>query len=145
MNNKISNRGFTLIEVIFSIVFFSIISLVVLRLYIAADDLNTFSQESDSASLVCSNIIEDIKTVNSTSDLSTTLNYDIELEKVNTFLVDEDFNISSEAIYEFSISLNQDSESKGLYEINVSVFSIERDTYLADYSTKHYFKFDGKE
>ncbi len=53
------NKGFTLIEVIISIIILSVVSAVLLRLFMTADHLNVTANDKSIASVLASNSIED--------------------------------------------------------------------------------------
>lgn len=126
-----NKQGFTLIEIIFSVAFLSIVSLIMLKLLFASYDLEKKIDAQDVASIKAANLIELIKS-------------DSDVPKEQFYYYDELFNETTpqEAVYTLkgSCKLNENGFGK-LYDIFVQITDGEGEV-IVRLETKHYF---GKE
>jgi prepilin-type N-terminal cleavage/methylation domain-containing protein len=133
--NKTKHQGFTLVEVIFSIALLSIVSVVILNLYIASGQLNNKAQTQNMASLMASNIIEDIKSMPSIPPKSKELFYNEYWE-----LVDD----SQNAEYRLYLTTMQSESIKNLIEIEVQVKDVENQA-IVTFTTAHFLTSGGEQ
>lgn len=142
MKRKLYNdhSGFTLIEVILSIAILSIVSVVVLRLFVTSHELNESSRHADLASNAAVNHIEMVRSYNSLDTLLDDLTW-VE-NNGNTFkgirLYDSDFETAGIGNQKLVLTLEPTESLTGLYQVDVSVLD-EEDSLIVDYTTKHYF------
>lgn len=128
------NDGFTLIEVIFSIAFLSIISVIILRLFVAASGIDNNSDLVDIASLHATNEIENVKALQYVDeDMTTEKYYSSDWEMVSD---------KSESNYCVMLKLTKnDLYESGLYDIESSVINTLNDDEIIQINTKHYYNF----
>ncbi len=136
--NKIirEDKGFTLIEIIFSIAFLSIVSVIMLRLLVVSYDIENKTDLVDMASINAINEIENIKALESFTE---------EKSQVKKYY-DSVWSISDEnsASFLVEVNVNRDNSFKrGLYDISVVVFELSDEEEVLSINTKHYF--NGKE
>ncbi len=141
---KVKNHdGFTLIEVIISIAILSVVSVVVLQLFMTSRNLNIQSRHSDIASVLTSNTIESVKSFDNPIELLETMDW---LQSGNHAMngvlnFDDDFQqIDHESRFQLFCKLEEDMANPGLYAVSVMFTDLSDDRELASYSTKHYFK-----
>lgn len=125
-------KGFTLIEIIFSVAFLSIVSVIMLRLLFASFDLELKTDTMDVASVQLMSLIETVKAENETQPGDLVVYYDDQWQ-----LVDRE-----EARFEVKVSKKRNIKYFGvLYDIFGSVGYVDGET-LMRIETKHYY---GKE
>lgn len=132
--------GFTLIEVILSIAILSIVSVVVLRLFVTSHDLNESSRTADLASNSAANIIENIRGYRNLETLTEELPWLDNNSNVieGTMVYDDDFSQQGTPAYTLVCSMTPDTETVSLYNLTVHVKDLN-DKDIVSYSTKHYF------
>ncbi|MBN2793784.1 MAG: prepilin-type N-terminal cleavage/methylation domain-containing protein [Clostridia bacterium] len=127
-----NKQGFTLIEIIFSVAFLSIVSLIMLKLLFASYDLEKHIDVQDVASIKVANLTEHIK-----SDYHN-------IQKEQLIYYDAKFNETTpqEAVYTLKASCKKNEEGFGrLYDIFVQLTNDDGEI-IVRLETKHYF---GKE
>lgn len=127
------HSGFTLVEVIFSIALLSIVSVVILNLYIASGELNDKALIQNMASLMASNAIEEVRSTPRDLPESITLYYD-----EYWALSDK----SAEASYTLNLSVTKDETVSKLVYLDVIVTDSESKT-IVNFSTGHYLQSGG--
>lgn len=153
MKRRLDNKGFTLIEVIVSIAILSIVSVVVLRLFILAHDINEKSREIDVAGMYAANMIEQCKVADLSAFQPQLLGLetveDSEQQFVGAIYYNALWQPSKEGSeitpYRLELILNKGMNGdRNLYEIQVVVTRLEDTTKtvpsepLIDYTTQHY-------
>lgn len=134
------NEGFTLIEVILSIAILSIVSVVVLRLFVTSHDLNESSRHADLASNIAVNHIEMIRGYNSLNALVEDMPW-IEAKGdqfVGIRLYDKDFETAGVGSQKLSIVIVPTKNNNGLCDVYLEIRDDE-DNQIVSYTTKHYF------
>lgn len=128
MKNK---SGFTLIEIIFSVAFLSIVCLVMISLLFKSYDLEKKIDVQDVASIKASNVIEAIKSGKT------------EIKEEQMVYYDEWFSETSksEAVYILTARMKKNGSFGLLYDIFVNIIDEEGNLILR-LETKHYY---GKE
>ena len=145
MRNLTNNKGFTIIEIILSIAILSIVSVVVLRLFIVSHEVNEKQRITDLANTKAISVIEEIKQHDKTDELLSNFSFISSNgnEIYGVALYDETFSsIANENQYALTIKLVADVTYQGLYSIEVSINSLvnELKEPLVTYHSKHYFK-----
>lgn len=129
-----NNYGFTLIEVIFSIAFLSIISVIILKLFVVSYDIENKSDLVDIASLQATNEIENIKAL-------TSMEEDMVIEKY----YNSDWQMvsdKSDSNYLLLLEISgNDLYDRGLYDIKSSVFNTLNHDEIIQIKTKHYYNY----
>jgi Tfp pilus assembly protein PilV len=128
MKNK---SGFTLIEIIFSVAFLSIVCLVMISLLFKSYDLEKEIDVQDVASIKASNFIEEIKSGKTEIKEEQMVYYDEWFSETN----------KSEAVYTLTARMKKNGSFGLLYDIFVNIVDEEGDLILR-LETKHYY---GKE
>lgn len=125
-------EGFTLVEVIFSIAFLSIISVIILKLLIASYDVENRTDLMDMATLYMSNEIENIKNLESVdSDVDIVKYYGENWQRLDS---------KSEAVYVVTVNMTLNAiYDRGLYDIYASVVDLEKNDELMHINTMHYY------
>lgn len=144
---KNHNSGFTLIEVILSIAILSIVSVVVLRLFVVSHDLNESSRTTDHASNISINVIETIKGYRNLNNYLAD-NQWIEANESGyqgTIIYDELSTIDTLQGTILTCILTQDQSYDTLYNISVSVYSPIDDETIVTYKASHYFALEVSE
>lgn len=137
---KENNSGFTLIEVILSIAILSIVSVVVLRLFVTSHELNEKSRITDLASTVAVNHIESLRAYNAIDDFISDYPY-IKKEGnafKGTLLFDRNFEHNATEDQTLTILLEALPKEQGLYQVTVAITN-ELSAPIVSYRTKHYF------
>ncbi len=136
MNKVIKDKkGFTLIEIIFSIAFLSIVSVIVLKLFVVSYEIENKTDLMDMASIYAINEIENIKNLE-------IVNEDIEVNKYYDVKWSETLEENAEFVVKLALR-KDDTYSRGLYDIEVLVLSSQSSEPLLEIKTKHYYH--GKE
>lgn len=144
MNNYFKKQeGFTLIEIILSIAILSVVSVVVLRLFIVSNDINADSLTSDLANNSAVNMIEDIRQYDSISQFLT--HYPWIQQNDTAYLghvyYDSTFKATSDiSDYSLVCSLIEDYGIANLYTLQITIVENETKDEILSYETKHYFK-----
>ena len=125
-----NNKGFTLIEIIFSVAFLSVVSVVMLSLLVASFEVENETDMMDIAIIHVSNELEVVKSMKVRDDF-VSVNYYNELWKS----VNEN---NAEFVITLDVKQN-DSYDRGLYDINVQVLQVSEDNIIIDLNTKHYY------
>lgn len=130
MKNKTSN-GFTLVEIIFSIAFLSIVSVVILQLFLTSDNLSQKAQTQNLATLYAANAIESAKaTLVAQTDVTQIKYYDTLWQEVPA---------QSNAQYTVTLLVSPDQKLKQLLHLNVKVTDLNQ-IELVSIQTAHYVK-----
>ncbi len=130
MKNRTSN-GFTLVEIIFSIAFLSIVSVVILQLFLTSNDLSQKAQTQNLATLYAANTIEAAKaTLMAETNLTQIKYYNDIWQEVTT---------KDRAQYTVTLSVNPDENLKRLLHLNVKVIDVKL-VELVSIQTAHYVK-----
>lgn len=147
MNTPTQNKehGFTLIEVILSIAILSIVSVVVLRLFVVSNDLNESSKIVDYASLMAVNHIEELKSYQELDAyLATHPFIDNQEDTLSGSLIyDTNFDLNQNGAYQLDIILTSNATTPSLYTVNISATDLAKEKALVSYTTKHYFSIGG--
>ena len=125
-----NNKGFTLIEIIFSVAFLSVVSVVMLSLLVASFEVENETDMMDIAIIHVSNELEVVKSMKVRDDF-VSVNYYNELWKS----VNEN---NAEFVITLDVKQN-DLYDRGLYDINVQVLQVSADNIIIDLNTKHYY------
>lgn len=136
-----NNKGFTLIEVILSIAILSIVSVVVLRLFVTSHELNEQSRAIDLASNTASNVLESIKGYRDFDTFISEFDWlDGDTTHLNgTIVYDESFKQESGlSIYTLNCEMIASRDYTTLYDITITVLDHNHES-LATYATSHYF------
>ena len=129
-----NNEGFTLIEIIFSIAFLSIVSVILLRLFVVSYEIDNNSDLMDIASLHAINEIENVKAMS---------NIEEELEIKKYYNSNWELLASEKNSYYFvmiKITKN-DLYDRGLYDIKASVVNISNNDEIFNIDTMHYYNY----
>lgn len=129
-----NNTGFTLIEVIISVATLSIVSVILLQLFITSKDSDIRSHSIDIAGVYVANAIENTKAM-SRHDLSS--KYDIE-QFFNKEWEAVDDPESGEFVLNL-VAIEDKSVATGFYRINSKVYIRESEVVLVEYATNHYY------
>lgn len=126
-----NKKGFTLIEIIFSVAFLSVVSVVMLSLLVTSFEVENETDMMDIAILHISNEIEEVKSAYITKDQV------IEKFYSQTWkLVDQ-----KDAKFKLIIEINKNNMyEQGLYDIKGSVVYLADSETIIDVETKHYFE-----
>ena len=122
------NKGFTLIEVILSIAFLSVVSVVILQLFITSQNINASAQIKDMASLMATNAIEEIKASKTLEAGEQHTYFDESWQPVTTL---------AQSAYALLVTVTKDNQYATLYYIHIEVLTLEK-TVLIEYTTKHH-------
>lgn len=127
MNKK---GGFTLVEVIFSIAFLSIVCVIMLQLLVTSYDLENETDMMDVANIMLINEVEDVKGMHGLdTDFTIVKYYDINWSE----LISE-----QAAVYTLELAIKRnDLYDRGLYDITGSVSN--KTDELVRIVTKHYY------
>ena len=144
------NNGFTLIEVIISIVILSIAGAIVLQLFVAADRMSKNSRELEMASLAAANGIEVIKSSASLQEvIKDSFFEDAKAEETKDGLsillfYDDTFRASSseQAYYKLELMLTLDTSNLDgqLFQVTSEVIKLSEAESLVSYETGKYFE-----
>ncbi len=134
MNDRLKNdKGFTLIEIIFSVAFLCIVSVIVLRLFVASYEIENKTDLVDMATLHMVNEIESIKGLESlTEDHLTVEKYYDKMWKP--------LSEKTDAYYFVSVIVDKNSKyDRGLYDIEASVMDLVTNESVVHVETMHYY------
>ena len=124
------NKGFTLIEVIFSIAFLSIVSVVILNLLVTSYQVENETDMMDMAIVHTSNEIELVKSMQISEDYEAIKYYD-DIWAETT---------ESKAIFILTVHVKQDKAfERGLYDVTANVFHKPSEKIIVDITSKHYY------
>lgn len=130
MKTKLNNKGFTLIEIIFSVAFLCVVSVIVLRLFVASYHIENETDLKDMATLHMVNQIEYYKSLESMEALEVIIFYDEYWQKTD----------HNDAFYQVVISVSKsDLYSRGLYHINGKVKDKSSQEEIVSVKTMHYY------
>ena len=132
MNKFKKNDGFTLIEVIFSVAFLCIVSVIVLRLFVASYEIESRTEKIDMATLHMFNEIEDIKSLENIEDESRIVEvyYDGMWKEVD----------KEESNFQILIIVSKNSSNdRGLFDIKGSVIELKTKESITSIETMHYY------
>lgn len=124
------NQGFTLIEVILSIAFLSLVSVVILQLFITSQNINSDAQMKDMASFVATNAIEETKASRDLVEGQVTTYFDEAWQPVDG---------KEASTYTMLVSVDKDPLYPNLYSIQVAITTKDKEV-LITYHTKHHLK-----
>ncbi len=124
-------RGFTLIEIIISIVIFSFVSAIILNLFIKSANVNIKAEAESFASLYCSNAIEVHKNDAITKPTTTQYYYNADWQAVTE---------QSKAEYRIELKMAPVSKNKYLVEVVATAYNAKGEQ-LVSYQT-HMIKRD---
>ncbi|MDF1617789.1 prepilin-type N-terminal cleavage/methylation domain-containing protein [Petrocella sp. FN5] len=137
-------KGFTLIEIIISIALLSIVSVIVLRLFVLSYTINEEAKISDEANTLIVNQLESLKTYD---NLGTYL-------KSHAWLVETPKHIQGQSYYDVDFrpidtpdsytlhwSMVNDKTISNLYHVTAYLIHTTNNETLTTYTTKHYFKY----
>ncbi|MDA3846141.1 MAG: type II secretion system protein [Vallitaleaceae bacterium] len=160
-----SDKGFTLIEMILSIMILAIVSGVVIQLFVVSQDLGDRAKEADYATFTASNAMEVVKSVD---DPGTIMNHEFfrEADVVDGDVIllqlfyDEDYQVTTKAnasyilsvyiteqeAYTKSLDARFDAEGQvvesSLCDIRVTYYKLEEeDSLLTIQSSSHYYTY----
>lgn len=128
-----SDKGFTLIEIIFSVAFLCIVSVIILRLFVASYDIETKTDLVDMATLHMVNEIESIKGLENITENQVTFekHYD------NMW---QELSHKDNATFSVKVIATKNSKyDRGLYDIEASVIDLANNTSVVTVETKHYY------
>ncbi len=126
-----NNKGFTLIEVIMSIAILSIVSAVVLQLFVSSKGLNTKSRAIDIAGIYAANAIEQTKSLTK-KEISI-------IAGIKEEYYDENWNKTNNLEKSrYKLSLIVDEKTEGLFRIQSMVTDIKENNELVEYNTSYY-------
>jgi len=135
MNREKRNKsGFTLVEIIFSIAFLSVVSVIVLKLFVSSNDIDRRTETMDIATMYTINEIENVKALHLPSEdaYSLVLYYDEKWQEESS---------ESNASYALTLEVvKNDKYDRGLYDLVAYVFDYENDEELLRIKTKHYYQ-----
>ena len=135
--------GFTLIEIIISIALLSIVSVIVLRLFLLSYTINEEAKIFDEAN---TQVVNQLETMKAYDQLDAFLS-------ANTWLIETPKEIQGQLFYDHAFkptdvegnyilywSMVKDASITGLYHISTHMMDTTTHEILTDYTTKHYFK-----
>ncbi len=125
-----NNRGFTLIEIIFSIAFLSVVSVVMLSLLATSFEVENETDLMDMAILKVSNEIEEIKAIEINENQIIEKHYSEYWKEVS----------KKEAMYTLTAKIQQDiNYEQGLYDIIIDIKDVKEGAVVIATRTKHYW------
>jgi len=135
-------NGFTLIEVILSIAMLSIVSVIVLRLFIVSHEVNEASHQIDLANLEAIKIMEDFSAYPDFTAFTHMYTWLKEEQNqwTGTQLYDGTFNPTNSGTYQMTLSFTQDAHFNYLYHMDLVVIDLEKSSELIHYVTSNYFE-----
>lgn len=125
-----NKKGFTLIEIIFSIAFLCVVSVVMLNLLVTSFDVENETDMMDMAIIKVTNEIENLKAIHIDEDTAV-IKYYNELWKE----VKED---QASYIVDVSVTKNELYDN-GLYNIDAKVSALDATSVLVTINTMHYY------
>lgn len=129
-------QGFTLVEIIFSIAFLSVVSVVILQLFLTSDRLAQSAQKQNFATLYAANAIELAKAQADANELP--LSATAEVEQYFDKLWHRMPSIE-EATYRLTLALKREPDHPGVIYLTAVVYDRELKV-LAKIDTAHYLK-----
>ncbi|VDN46387.1 conserved protein of unknown function [Petrocella atlantisensis] len=136
-------QGFTLIEIIISIALLSVVSVIVLRLFVLSYTINEDAKISDGANTLIVNQLETMKTYNHLDTFLNAYNWlDVTPNKIQGQLFyDDTFSpIDKESRFTLHWSMVKNASISGLYHISTHIIDTTTNETLTAYTTQHYFK-----
>lgn len=128
-----SDKGFTLIEIIFSVAFLCIVSVIALRLFATSYEIENRTDLIDMATLHMVNEIESIKGLESL--IEDHLIVEKYYDKMWKPLSDK-----TDAYYSVSVVVDKNSKyDRGLYDIEASVMDLVANESVTCVETMHYY------
>ncbi len=124
--NILKKQGFTLVEIIMSIALFSIISVVILNLFITSANINEKASTKGLATVFASNAIENFDNLKYSNNKITTY-YDENWQEINS---------KSSATYYREVIIASDLDYPNLKHIHVSVYNIDNSEIVSLQSAK---------
>jgi len=125
-----NNKGFTLIEIIFSIAFLSVVSVVMLSLLAASFEVENETDLMDMAILKVSNEIEEIKAIEINENQVIEKQYSEYWQEVS----------EKEALYTLTAKIQQDvNYEQELYDIIIDIKEVKEGAIIIATRTKHYW------
>lgn len=125
-----NKKGFTLIEIIFSVAFLSVVSVVMLSLLVSSYEIENETDMMDVAIIHLSSEIESVKSEPLSDDKSITKYYDALWFESS----------ESKATFKVQLQVTKDpSFDRGLYDIKGMVYHITNQEQLLELETKHYY------
>lgn len=135
--------GFTLIEIIISIALLSIVSVIVLRLFVLSYTINEEAKIFDEAN---TQIVNQLETMKAYDHLETFLSAYTWLTQTPTEIQGQLFYDHAfmptdvEGNYTLNWSMAKDESISGLYHISTHMMDTSTNEMLTTFTTKHYFK-----
>ncbi|MCF8018406.1 MAG: type II secretion system GspH family protein [Vallitaleaceae bacterium] len=136
-------QGFTLIEIIISIALLSVVSVIVLRLFVLSYTINEDAKISDGANTLIVNQLETMKTYDHLDTFLSAYNWlDVTPNKIQGQLFyDDTFSpIDKESRFTLHWSMVKNASISGLYQISTHMIDTTTNETLTTYTTQHYFK-----
>jgi len=136
-------QGFTLIEIIISIALLSVVSVIVLRLFVLSYTINEDAKISDGANTLIVNQLETMKTYDHLDTFLSAYNWlDVTPNKIQGQLFyDDTFSpIDKESRFTLHWSMVMNASISGLYQISTHMIDTTTNETLTTYTTQHYFK-----
>jgi prepilin-type N-terminal cleavage/methylation domain-containing protein len=125
-----NKKGFTLIEIIFSVAFLSVVSVVMLNLLVTSFQLENETDTMDVAIIHLSSEIETIKS-QAINDDKTVYKY------YNELWLESD---EKDATFRLELHVKKNpSHDRGLYDIEGLVYHIANQEQILELETKHYY------
>jgi len=132
----IKKRGFTLVEIIFSIAFLSIVSVVILQLFITSDELAQRAQIKNFATLYASNAIELAKAQANANELPKSAQAEIE-QYFDSYW--RRTTSPENAVFRLKLTMTKDVEVQDVIHFSVVVINQNAES-LARIDTAHYLQ-----
>ncbi len=136
-------QGFTLIEIIISIALLSVVSVIVLKLFVLSYTINEDAKISDGANTLIVNQLETMKTYDHLDTFLSAYNWlDVTPNKIQGQLFyDDTFSlIDKESRFTLHWSMVKNTSISGLYHISTHMIDTATNETLTAYTTQHYFK-----
>ena len=126
-----NNRGFTLIEIIFSIAFLSVVSVVMLSLLATSFEVENETDMMDIAILHLSNEIEMVKAIEIGDDMMIVKYFNDSWKEVK----------DNDATFILTVDVEKNNMyDRGLYDIHGQVEMIDQEDLILEIDTKHYYE-----
>lgn len=125
-----NKKGFTLIEIIFSIAFLCIVSVVMLNLLVTSFEVENETDMMDMAIIKVTNEIENLKAIEVKEDVEIFKYYNTLWKEVK----------EDQAAYVLDVSvIKNDLYESGLYDIDATILSLDDASVLVNIQTIHYY------
>ncbi len=134
-----SEEGFTLIEISISVAMLAFISVVVIKLFLAASNINIKASEIDMATIIMSNELEILFGKTSIDSLPKDYEFNGENIVKQTYF-DDSFKVSESGKYKMTISMKKEKDD--LYK--VECFFLKDDKELMKLGTYKHFIYPSK-